>query len=77
MKRFTNDFIRKGLAVLTKYVFMKERRFEELQFSLLGFGRKIAEGFFFKISNENGNEAMSAVVGKTHLTAKTVPQSAW
>lgn len=51
IKKLTNGLIREGLLMIARHVFVQKRRFEELEFSLLGFGRTIAEGFFLKVGN--------------------------
>ena len=50
-RKLTNSLIRESLLLISKYVFQRQRRFIELDFTIIEFKRRIAEGFFLKIGD--------------------------
>ena len=66
-RSLTNDLIRESLYLIARYIFIKERKFLETDFTVLSFGKKIAEGFFMKISGVQGNQTVPTASQKRNM----------
>ena len=70
VRKLTNDLIRESLYLIARYIFVKERKFLETEFTIFSFRKKIAEGFFMKISNVQGNQTMPAAIESRNMARK-------
>lgn len=69
-RELTNDLIRESLYLIARYIFIKERKFIETDFTVLSFRKKIAEGFFLKIGDARANATMPTSLGRRNLARK-------
>ncbi|KAL8822509.1 MAG: hypothetical protein Q9191_006757 [Dirinaria sp. TL-2023a] len=57
-RELTNDLIRESLYLIARFIFIKERKFLETEFTVLSFRKKIAGGFFMKIGDVRANQTV-------------------
>lgn len=69
-RKLTNDLIRESLYLIARYIFIKERKFLETEFTVSSFRKKIAEGFFMKISDLQGNQTGSTAIEKRNMARR-------
>ena len=69
-RKLTNDLIRESLYLIASYIFIKERKFFETDFTISSFRKKIAEGFFMKISNVQSNQTMPAAIESRNIARR-------
>ena len=66
-RKLTNDLIRESLYLIAHFIFIKERRFLETEFAVLSFRKRIAEGFFMKIGDVQGNQTMPTAIQRRKM----------
>lgn len=67
VQKLTNGLIRESLYLIARYVFLKERKFLETDFTISCFRKKIAEGFFMKISDVQSNQTMPTAIKSRNM----------
>ncbi|KAL8788684.1 MAG: hypothetical protein Q9195_007185 [Heterodermia aff. obscurata] len=69
-RKLTNDVIRESLYLIARYIFIKERKFLETDFTISIFRKKIAEGFFMKVSNLQGNQTVPTAIERRNVVKR-------
>ena len=70
VQKLTNGLIRESLYLIARYIFFKERKFLETDFTVYSFRKKIAEGFFMKISDVQGNQTMPTALKSRNMVRR-------
>ncbi|KAG6991340.1 hypothetical protein G7Y79_00053g088230 [Physcia stellaris] len=69
-RKLTNNLICESLYLIARFIFMKERKFLETDFTVSIFRKTIAEGFFMKISDVEGNHTMPTAVERRKMARR-------
>ena len=69
-RKLTNDLIRESLYLIARFIFLKERKFLETDFTISSFRKKIAEGFFMKISDVQSNQTMPTAIERRKMARR-------
>ena len=63
LHRLTNKLIQDALLLITRHVFVKQRKFEEVDFTMFAEGNVMARGFLMDLGKVKGNATLESVTG--------------